>query len=175
MSAAASATAISVMSGFGLVLLLTVSPFVDALKSRGVSSRWSSGAAQSIAVCVAACAMAVFPFVDASGPRLVLIALAFGMVAVTIPLHYMTTAEVVPPAQRGVVLGIVAGLGTLPGLMAPFLTGHLIDTADTPAAGYTTAFLTAGAVMLTVGAFALTTIRPERDARRLGLDAEPQP
>ncbi|WP_251054906.1 hypothetical protein [Streptomyces sp. ISL-66] len=159
------------MSGFGLVLLLAVSPFVDALKSRGVSSRWSSGATQSIAVCVAGCAMAAFPFVDASGPRLVLIALAFGGTAIAIPLHYMTTAEVVPPAQRGAVFGI----GTLPGLVAPFLTGHLIDAADTPAAGYTQAFLVAGAAMLTAGAFALAAIRPERDARRLGLDAGARP
>ncbi len=104
-----------------------------------------------------------------------LIALAFGMVAVTIPLHYMTTAEVVPPAQRGAVFGIVAGIGTLPGLVAPFLTGHLIDTADTPAAGCTTAFLVAGAVMLMAGTCALTAIRPEQDARRLGLDVRPQP
>ncbi|MFB7592435.1 MFS transporter [Streptomyces sp. NPDC056169] len=174
MSAAASATAISVMSGFGLVLLLAVSPFVDALKSRGVSSRWSSGAAQSIAVCVAGCAMTAFPFVDASGPRLVLIALAFGGTAIAVPLHYMTTAEVVPPAQRGAVFGIVAGIGTLPGLVAPFLAGHLIDTAGTPAAGYTTAFLVAGAVMLAAGVFALAAIRPDRDAVRLGLGAGPQ-
>ncbi|WPO70858.1 MFS transporter [Streptomyces sp. KN37] len=175
MSAAASATAISVMSGFGLVLLLAVSPFMDALKSRGVSSRWSSGAGQSIAVCVAGCAMTAFPFIDASGPRLVLIALAFGGTAIAVPLHYMTTAEVVPPAQRGAVFGIVAGVGTLPGLVAPFLTGHLIDAADTPSIGYTTAFLAAGAVMLTAGTFALAAIRPERDARRLRLGAEPQP
>ncbi|MFD9029709.1 MFS transporter [Streptomyces sp. NPDC059567] len=174
MSAEAAATTISVISGFGLMLLLAVSPFVDALKSRGVTSRWSGGAVQSIAVCGAGCAMAAFPFVDVSGPRLVLIALAFGGTAIAIPLHYMTTAEVVPPAQRGAVFGIVAGVGTLPGLVAPFLTGHLIDAADTPSAGYTTAFLTAGAVMLMAGAFALAAIRPERDARRLGLVGGPQ-
>ncbi|MGW1115954.1 MFS transporter [Streptomyces tanashiensis] len=173
MSAAASATAISVISGLGLVLLLAVSPFVDALKSLGVSSRWSSGAAQSTAVCVAGCAMAAFPFVDEPGPRLVLIALAFGGTAIAVPLHYMTTAEVVPPAQRGAVFGIVAGIGTLPGLVAPFLTGHLIDTAATPAAGYTTAFLVAGGVMLMAGTAALTAIRPERDRRHLGLDTGP--
>ncbi|MEU3371351.1 MFS transporter [Streptomyces sp. NPDC006711] len=170
MSAGAAATVISVISGFGLMLLLAISPFVDALKSRGVSSRWSSGAAQGIAVCVSGCAMAVFPLVDAPGPRLVLIALAFGGAAIVIPLHYMTTAEVVPPAQRGAVFGIAAATGTLPGLIAPFLTGRLIDAADSPAAGYTTAFLIAAAVMVTAGAFALTAIRPERDAHRLGLE-----
>ena len=170
MPAETAATVISVISGFGLVLLLAISPFVDALKSRGVSSRWSSGAAQGIAVCVSGCAMAAFPLVDASGLRLVLIALAFGGTAIAIPLHYMTTAEVVPPAQRGAVFGIVAATGTLPGLIVPFLTGHFIDAADSPAAGYTTAFLTAAAVMVTAGALALTTIRPERDAHRLGLE-----
>ncbi|MEV5146872.1 MFS transporter [Streptomyces sp. NPDC052727] len=170
LSAEAVATTISVISGFGLVLLLAVSPVVDALKARGVSSRWSSGAAQGIAVCVAGCAMTLFPFVDASAVRLVLIGLAFGGTAVAVPLHYMTVAEVVPTAQRGAVFGIVAGVGTLPGLVAPFLTGHLIDAADTPAGGYTMGFLTAAAVMLVAGALALAAIRPERDTERLGLD-----
>ncbi|MEX0172518.1 MFS transporter [Streptomyces sp. LMG1-1-1.1] len=173
MSAGSAATTISLISGYGLVLLLTVSPVVDALKARGVSSRWSSGAAQSIAVSIAGCAMAAFPLVESTAPRLVLIGLAFGTIAIAIPLHYMTAAEVVPTSQRGAVFGIVAGLGTLPGLVAPSLTGHLIDAAESPAAGYTAAFLTAAAVMLTAGALALTAIRPERDARRLGLDHKP--
>ncbi|MEF9885932.1 MFS transporter [Streptomyces sp. P9-A4] len=173
MSAESVATTISVVSGFGLVLLLTVSPVVDALKARGISSRWSSGAAQSLAVCVAGGAMAAFPFVEATAARLVLIGLAFGTVAIAIPLHYMTVAEVVPTARRGAVFGIVAGLGTLPGLVAPLLTGHLIDAADSPADGYTRAFLIAAAVMLVAGALALMSIRPERDARRLGLDGAP--
>ncbi|MFF9839325.1 hypothetical protein [Streptomyces sp. NPDC013740] len=59
--------------------------------------------------------MAAFPVVGASGPRLVLVAPAFGGIAVAIPLHYMTTAEAVPPAQRGSPFGIVAGIGTLAG------------------------------------------------------------
>ncbi|MFE1198551.1 MFS transporter [Streptomyces olivaceoviridis] len=173
LSAEDAATTISVVSGFGLVLLLAVSPAVDALKARGVSSRWSSGAAQGIAVCVAGCAMAALPFADAGAARLVLIGLAFGTTAVAVPLHYMTVAEVVPAAQRGAVFGIVAGVGTLPGLVAPLLTGHLIDSARTPAAGYTTAFLTAAAVMVVAGVLALTAIRPERDAQRLGLTRIP--
>ncbi|MET7322741.1 MFS transporter [Streptomyces sp. NPDC005549] len=163
------ATAISGISALSLVLLLTVSPLMDALKARGVSSRWSSGAAQGASVCVAGCAMAAFPFTDGDVVRLLLIGVAFGTVAVAIPLHYVTVAEVVPTAQRGAVFGIVAATGTLPGLIAPFVTGHLIDAADTASFGYTTAFLLAAAVMLPAGASAIAAIRPERDARRLGL------
>ncbi|MEU3690622.1 MFS transporter [Streptomyces narbonensis] len=173
MAPGTAATVISAVSAFSLVLLLTVSPLMDALKARGVSSRWSSGATQGFAVCVAGCAMAVFPFVDAAVPRLLLIGLAFGTVAVAIPLHYMTAAEVVPTAQRGSLFGIVAATGTLPGLVAPYLTGRLIDGADTAASGYTAAFLIAAAVMVLAGLLAVTAIRPERDARHLGLGAEP--
>lgn len=119
MSPHAVATAISAISALSLVLLLTVSPLVDALKARGVSSRWSSGAVQGASVCVAGCAMAAFPFTDGAVVRLLLIAVAFGTVAVAIPLHYVTAAEVVPGARRGAVFGIVAATGTLPGLIAP--------------------------------------------------------
>lgn len=169
MSPQAVATAISAISALSLVLLLTVSPLVDALKARGVSSRWSSGAVQGASVCVAGCAMAAFPFIDGAVVRLLLIAVAFGTVAVAIPLHYVTAAEVVPEARRGAVFGIVAATGTLPGLIAPFVTGRLIDTADTASSGYTTAFLIAAAVMLLAGTAAVIAIRPEHDARRLGL------
>ncbi|MFD3475817.1 MFS transporter [Streptomyces sp. NPDC058695] len=170
MSPGTAATTISGVSALSLVLLLTVSPLMDALKTRGVTSRWSSGATQGIAVCVGGAAMATFPLINATLPRLLLIALAFGTVAVAIPLHYMTTAEVVPTAQRGAVFGIVAATGTLPGLVAPSLTGHLIDAADTRASGYTTAFLVAALVMVLAGLLSVASIRPERDALRLGLD-----
>ncbi|MFM9373721.1 MFS transporter [Streptomyces sp. Da 82-17] len=169
LTAGAAATTISVISAFSLVLLLTVSPLMDVLKSRGVTSRWSTGATQGIAVCVAGCAMAAFPFVDGHLPRLLLIGLAFGTVAVAVPLHYMTVAEVVPTAQRGALFGIVAGTGTLAGLVAPSLTGHFVDAADTAAAGYGNAFALAALVMAACGLFAVAAIRPERDAWALGL------
>ncbi|WP_326678807.1 MFS transporter [Streptomyces sp. NBC_01237] len=156
-------TAAGRLGAFGV----EVSRLIDALKARGLTSRWSSGALQGTAVCVAGTAMASFPFVDASGPRLLLIGMTFGCTAVAIPPHYMTTAEVVPTAQRGAVFGIVAATGTLPGLIAPSLTGHLIDAATTQAAGYRTAFLVTAVVMVVAGAFAVAAIRPEHDARRL--------
>ncbi|GAA2101768.1 MFS transporter [Streptomyces albiaxialis] len=167
MTPGAAASTISAIAAFSLVLLLTVSPLMDVLKARGVTSRWSSGATQGIAVCVAGCAMAAFPFTDAPLVQHLLIGLAFGTGAVAVPLHYMTAAEVVPAAQRGALFGIVAATGTLPGLVAPALTGHLIDAADTTASGYTYAFLISAAVMLLTGLLAVACIRPERDAARL--------
>ncbi|MYS50645.1 MFS transporter [Streptomyces sp. SID6013] len=165
----AAAGLISAISGFSLVLLLSVPPLVDRLRRRGRSARWSTGAPQGIAVVLAAVAMATFPFVDGTVPHLVLLALAFGGHAIVFPLHYMTASAVVPPLQRGAVFGVVAATGTLPGLVAPYVTGRLLDSADSAGAGYTHAFLLSAAVMLVCGFLALVAIRPERDARRLGL------
>ncbi|MEU5088508.1 MFS transporter [Streptomyces sp. NPDC021356] len=167
MSSGGAATLISGVSAFSFVLLLAVSPLVDALNRRGVPSRWSRGAPQGIAVTVAALAMAALPFADVRGVLLALITLAFGAHAITFPLHYMTTAAVVPPAQRGAVFGFVAATGTLPGLIAPYLAGRLLDSAPSQTAGYSHAFLVSAAVMLVCGLTALAAIRPERDVQRL--------
>lgn len=172
MTPAGAATLITVTSGFSLVLLLSVPPLLDRLRRRGCSARWSGGAPQGVAVLVAALAMASLPFVDGRGAHLALIAVAFGGHAIVFPLHYMTASAVVPPVQRGAVFGVVAATGTLPGLLAPFLTGHLLDSAASPGAGYTQAYLLSAAVMLVCGLVALVAIRPERDARRLGPPAQ---
>ncbi|MFI9023885.1 MFS transporter [Streptomyces sp. NPDC053560] len=172
MGAAQVGLMVSGVSALSFVLLLTVSPFTDALKTRGASSRVASGLPQGLAVLVSGGAMAAFPFTSPGPAQLVLLALAFGCHAVALPLHYVTTAEVVPTRQRGAVFGIVAATGTLPGLFVPYLTGHLIDGATSEAAGYAHAFLLAAAAMAVCGVLALTLVRPERDATRLSLPTD---
>ncbi|MEU6992595.1 MFS transporter [Streptomyces sp. NPDC046465] len=169
MTPGGAATLISAVSAFSLVLLLSVPVFVDKLRRRGSSVRRSSGVPQGVAVIVAALAMAAFPFMDGRGAHLALLAVAFGGHAIVFPLHYMTTSAVIPPLQRGAVFGIVAAVGTSPGLVAPYLTGRLLDSAASRSAGYTQAYLLSAAVMLVCGLIALAAIRPDRDARRLGL------
>ncbi|MER8087794.1 hypothetical protein ACIO6T_24230 [Streptomyces sp. NPDC087532] len=74
-----------------------------------------------------------------------------------------------PTRQRGALFGVVAATGTRPGLVAPFLTGRIIDTAGSESVGYLIAFLMAAAVMVAAGVFAFVAIRPEHDAERLGI------
>ncbi|TXS54213.1 MFS transporter [Streptomyces sp. t39] len=169
MTPGGAATVISAISAFSLVLLLSVPVLVDTLRRRGRSSRWSTGAPQGAAVAVAALAMAALPLVDGHGAHLVLLAVAFGGHAIVFPLHYMTASAVVPALQRGAVFGVVAAAGTLPGLVSPYLTGRLLDSAATRSDGWGQAYLLSAGVMLVCAVVALVTIRPERDARRLGV------
>ncbi|NEC73942.1 MFS transporter, partial [Streptomyces rochei] len=113
-------------------------------------------------------ALALLPFAEQRAAQLALVAVAFAAHAVAIPLHYVTTAAVVPAARRGPVFGVVAATGTLPGMFVPYLTGHLVDGAASEATGYAIAFLLSAAVMAVCGAVAMLAIRPDRDARALG-------
>ncbi|MGV2920302.1 MFS transporter [Streptomyces alfalfae] len=167
MTATGASSVVSGVSVVSLALLLSVPAYVDRLKRRGVSSRRADGIPQGMAVLVAGGALALLPFAAGGPVQLLLIAVAFGCHAVALPLHYVTTATVVPDGRRGAVFGVVAASGTLPGLFVPYLTGHLVDGAATEAAGYTAAFLLSAGVMAVCGLLAIATIHPERDARRL--------
>ncbi|WP_405659810.1 MFS transporter [Streptomyces sp. NBC_01166] len=119
MTATGASTVVSGVSVVSLVLLLSVPAYVDRLKRRGVSSRRADGIPQGTAVLVAGCALALLPFAGGAPVQLTLIAVAFGCHAVALPLHYVTTATVVPDGRRGAVFGVVAASGTLPGLFVP--------------------------------------------------------
>ncbi|WP_309141881.1 MFS transporter [Streptomyces griseicoloratus] len=168
MAAGRASVTISAVSALSLVLLLTVPALVDRRKRRGRAGRATDGLAQGLAVLVSGGALALLPFTEPRPLQLVLVALAFGCHAVALPLHYVTTAAVVPAARRGAVFGVVAATGTLPGMFVPYLTGRMVDGAASEAAGYTMAFLLSAAVMAVCGAVAMAAIRPERDARALG-------
>jgi MFS family permease len=113
--------------------------------------------------------MLMIPIVGHGAVGLVLVIVAFGGFSSAIPLHYMTAAEVIPPHRRGAIFGILAATGTLPGLIAPFLTGRIVDSSESVTAGYNTAFILAAGIMIACGVYAAIVIRPQRDARRLGL------
>ncbi|WP_406161659.1 MFS transporter [Streptomyces sp. NBC_01005] len=169
MSPGTAAAVLSAVAALSFVLLLALSPVVDRLTRRGLSLRRSIGVPQGAAVMCAGAAMAVFPFVGPLPVRLALIAVAFAVHSIAFPLHYMTAAAVVPASQRGALFGIVAATGTLPGLLAPSLTGRLLDSASSTGAGYTQSFTVAAAVMVVCGAVSVCCIRPARDAARLGI------
>ncbi|MFK0117576.1 MFS transporter [Streptomyces sp. NPDC090994] len=159
---------VSAVSVLSLVLLLTVPALMDRRGRRGRCGPAADGLAQGGAVLVSAAALALLPFAPSRPLQLVLVALAFACHSVALPLHYVTTAAVVPAARRGAVFGVVAATGTLPGMFVPYLTGRLVDGAATEAAGYSAAFWVSALVLAVCGAIAAVTVRPARDARALG-------
>ncbi|MFD2415951.1 MFS transporter [Amycolatopsis pigmentata] len=139
------------------------------LMRRGVSSRLARGVLGGVAVLVAGAAMVLFPVTGSRTVQLVLLTIAFSLGGIIFAIALTVNAEISPTRQRGAVLSISIGLITTAGLLAPYLTGRIVEAAGKSTAGYTLAFTIAGVLSLAGGLLAVIFIRPERDARRLGL------
>ncbi|MEV6229705.1 MFS transporter [Saccharopolyspora shandongensis] len=139
------------------------------LMRRGVSSRLARGVLGGVAVMIAGIAMVLFPL-TAGGLQLVLMTVAFSLGAIVFAIGSTVNSEISPARQRGAVLSIYTAAATTAGLIAPYVTGRIIEAAATPATGYTIGFTVAGVLLLLGGLLAALIVRPERDARRLGVN-----
>ncbi|WER48590.1 MFS transporter [Cupriavidus sp. WKF15] len=75
-------------------------------------------------------------------------------------------AEVCPPAQRGALLSIDASISSIAGILAPLVTGYLVQNA-TGAHGYETGFAVCGALMIVGGLAGAAMTNPERSRQRM--------
>lgn len=99
---------------------------------------------QRVALLAASCALA--PSIYSLGPAML--------------------AEVCPPAQRGALLSIDASISSIAGILAPLVTGYLVQNA-TGAHGYETGFAVCGALMIVGGFAGAAMINPERSKLRM--------
>jgi MFS family permease len=75
--------------------------------------------------------------------------------------------EFTPVSQRGAVLSIYGALYPLAGIVAPLVMGHVIQTAETPLAGYLSGFSINGTVLIVSGLLGLLLLRPNTERARL--------
>jgi len=77
-------------------------------------------------------------------------------------------SEVVPPAQRGAVLGIeFAVFGSVPGILAPLVMGVLLEGGANPLSEYNAGFAWSGLLLMVAGVVCLLLMHPERSQARL--------
>jgi MFS transporter, ACS family, hexuronate transporter len=83
-------------------------------------------------------------------------------IGAAIPMVSTIITAVTPLAQRGAVLGLVVAISTLPGIIAPSVTGLLIQAAGkNVASGFHHAYLLASLLLLIVGVVFLAFARPD--------------
>jgi ACS family hexuronate transporter-like MFS transporter len=84
------------------------------------------------------------------------------LIGVTIPILSSIIAAVAPAAHRGAVLGSYVAIATLPGLIAPLVTGLIIQAAGrNVASGFYHAYLLASLLLLIGGIAFLAFTRPD--------------
>jgi MFS transporter, ACS family, hexuronate transporter len=88
-------------------------------------------------------------------------------IGVGIPLVSTLITVVAPIAHRGAVLGIVVAVSTLPGIIAPLVTGLIIQAAGKDmASGFHNAYLLASLLLLLVGGAFLAFARPDEEEQK---------
>ena len=137
---------------------------------RGVSSRMARGRFSAALVGFGGVAFVCLWLTDC-GPvwRVLLIALTFGLSQVIYSVGPAMLAEVSPASQRGAILAIDNSIASVAGVLAPLLTGLMVQRL-TGGAGYEAGFALCGILMIIgalTGAFA---IDPGRAASRIRAD-----
>ncbi|GAB4052607.1 MFS transporter [Catellatospora paridis] len=164
-SKTASANLVAMLWAVNAVALLGQAGLTGWLLRRGVSSRWARARVGGITLLLSAAGCLALAL-GSGGPLTVLLLVAgFGICGVMATIAVTTVAEIAPAARRGGALGIMNGVVTTAGLIAPILVGRLVDTQG--AAGYGNAVLISAAVLLLGGIAAVTLVDPARDRQRL--------
>lgn len=153
-----------VVNGIGLVVQ---APALRWLVVKGVSGRVAYGLIGS--GCVLLAGLAMFAFLsDTTGPlAIVMMSLGFGLGAVVFAISQAACAQISPPNRRGGVLGLYGCIYATAGIIAPFVTGLIIESMGVD--GYTVGFSIAGGVLLVGGCLGVTFVHPERDLSKLSV------
>ncbi|WP_146075016.1 MFS transporter [Streptomyces sp. Ru73] len=134
---------------------------------------WPSGVKTGLLMIVAGAATVWFAATDVLWLKVVLLLGPLSVTDIVLTVAATAVSRISPADRRGVTLGALTGVFALAGVLAPLVMGHIVDAGATVASGYFGAYgLMAG--LVTVAGVAVTCfLRPERDARRLGTDAQP--
>ena len=158
---------IVVLPAFGqMVVSPLFSWWSQRLMARGVSSRHARGTLGAAAVVASGAALAVMPQLPAGPLLIAAVTIAFSLASFTFVSGVMLAGEIVPPAQRGGVLGINICITTLAGFVTPAVMGQVIDHAAAQVDGYRTGMMLAGVFSVVAGVIAACLIDPASDRRR---------
>ncbi|MEU9998735.1 MFS transporter [Streptomyces sp. NPDC050848] len=155
------------------VVLLVHGLVAQRAARRGRPGLLPAGAGAGVLLLLSAAAVTVFATADADWLRVPMMFGPMALALVMMTVGQTACARITPPSQRGVVLGAVVCVFALGGVLAPLVLGGIVDAAATTAQGYENGWLVTAALLATAGAATTLSLRPERDARRLGVPETP--
>ncbi|MGY0488248.1 MFS transporter [Streptomyces sp. WG-D5] len=155
-------------SAVGLLGIWAMSLLGDQLAARGRSIRTAQVVIPSVGVALSGVLLMTLPLTNSATLGLVVITFGYGCVTMSLPSLTAVVSQVATPHQTAGALGFYTALSTgLGGLIGPYATGRIVDSATNPRAGYATAFLIFGAIATVCALGAIIFADPARDKRRL--------
>ncbi|MFJ8636737.1 MFS transporter [Streptomyces sp. NPDC093568] len=149
------------------VLVLTAGAVAHRLLRRGVTARVAQGLVGALLPLLAGVCLLLATRAGPAALLLPLLVLAFSAGNGQTPLTNAAIADICPAGRRSAALGLSYALAALSSLLAPYVTGRIIDAAPTEAAGYGRAFDLAACLLIAGAVVSALLIRPDRDALTL--------
>jgi MFS family permease len=150
-------------SALQLVVIPGAGFLSQKLLGHGVPSRISRGLFACACILLAGASMILLSRSHTPWLQIPLVMLAFGIGAVIYSLGPPLLSEITPVRQRGAILGLSNAVFSLAGLIAPWLTGHIVDIGLDPAEGFRQGFLFGGCLICVGGLIAAVLIKPASD------------
>ncbi|HEX3537072.1 MAG TPA: MFS transporter [Stellaceae bacterium] len=155
-------------SGVSVIVLLAGGWLSQRLLAGGIGSRWARGVFGGAGVMLGGIALLLLPYMPNAGLEIAMTIIGTALPTVIYIIWPSIVGEITPAAQRGALLTIGTAIGTLPGLLAPYVMGSVVENAATPLAGFHFGYSICGAVMLLGGIIGALLMDPEREIERLG-------
>lgn len=140
---------------------------------RDTAARLPVGAGAGLLMTGAGCAVAVYGAADSMWIKVPLMMGPMAMAMVMLTVATTACARMAPPSRRGVVLGVLAFVYALGGILSPLILGGMVDRAATVSAGYERGWLLTAGLLVAAGVLATLFCRPEKTARSLGVPETP--
>ena len=150
-----------------IFFLLTQALITHHLMKRGVSTRVARGWMAAGSVAIAGLFIMLSVAISPGSFQTFILSIGFGLGLTTFTTSAVLISEFVPVLQRGAVLGIYVATVTLSGVICPSVFGWIVQGRGADVAGYHTAFLASGALVLVGGIVGLLLINPPREAARI--------
>jgi len=154
--------------GASVIALLAGGWLSQRLLAGGIGSRWARGIFGGAGVMLGGIALLLLPSMPNASLEIAMTIIGTALPTVIYVIAPSIVSEITPVAQRGALLAIGTAIGTSAGLLAPYVTGSVVENAATPLAGFHFGYSICGVVMLLGGIIGALLMDPEREVERLG-------
>ncbi|MGA9955473.1 MAG: MFS transporter [Bradyrhizobium sp.] len=159
---------------FGSVVVLTTGWISQVLMARGFSTRGARGVLGTIPLIAGGIILAFVPYVDGARLQIALLVAGSGLSGSIYVVCAPMISEFTPVSQRSAVISIYGAIYTLAGILAPSVTGNLIQNASGLFEGYMAGFTINAVILVVSGLLGLLLLWPNTERERL-LGAVRQP
>ena len=152
---------------FGAAIVMLTGLISQMMSTRGVRSRMARGVLGAAPLILGGLIVLCLPFVDTPAARIALLVIGTGLSGSIYVVCGPMIGEICPVQQRGAIIATYGAIYTIAGVIAPIVTGVVLEWFPTPLEGYLFGYKIVGAVLIASGILGVLLLRPDADRIRL--------